>query len=63
MTKAVEATRRNHPRVKVLARGSHLVRGSAGNLYTVSMEREGAYKTVDCGCVAGQFGTPSVPNA
>ena len=58
MTKAIEAAKRNHPRVKVLALGSYLVKGSAGNFYTVSMGRDGAHKTIDCGCVAGQFGTP-----
>src|SRR3712207_6447032 len=58
MRKAIETAKRNHPKVKVLSLGRYLVRGSAGNFYTVSMGRDGAHKTIDCGCVAGQFGTP-----
>ena len=58
MTKAIEAAKRHHPRVKVLALGHYLVQGTDGNFYTVAMGRDGAHKTIDCGCVAGQFGTP-----
>jgi len=58
MTKAIETAKQRHPKVKVLSLGRYLVRGSAGNFYTVSMGRDGAHKTIDCGCVAGQFGTP-----
>jgi hypothetical protein len=58
MKKAIETAKQHHPKVKVLALGTYLVRGSAGNFYTVSMKREGAHKAIDCGCVAGQFGTP-----
>lgn len=58
MEKAIERARANHPRVKVQTLGSYLVRGSAGNFYTVTMSREGALKAIDCGCVAGQFSTP-----
>ena len=58
MTKAIEAAKRHHPRVKALSLGHYPVQGSAGNFYTVAMGRDGAHKTVDCGCVAGQYGTP-----
>jgi hypothetical protein len=63
MGRAIETARRNHPKVKVLTLGSYLVKGSAGNFYTVSMSREGAQKTVDCTCVAGQYGTPCYHSA
>ena len=39
MAKAIETARRHHPKVKVLCLGSYLVRGAAGNFYTVSMKR------------------------
>ena len=63
MAKAIEAAKRNHPKVKVLALGRYLVRGSVGNFYAVTMLRQGAQKVIDCGCIAGQFGTPCYHSA
>jgi hypothetical protein len=63
MEKAIETARRRHPKVKVLVLGSYLVRGAAGNFYTVSTGREGRNRTIDCGCVAGQYGVPCYHSA
>ena len=63
MTKAIETAKRSHPKVKALAIGHYLVRGSAGNFYAVTMHRQGAHKAIDCGCVAGQYGTPCYHSA
>ena len=58
IAKAIETAKRNHPKVKVLSLGRYLVRGSAGNFYTVTMKCEGVHRTIDCGCIAGQHSTP-----
>ncbi len=56
--KAIERARANHTMVKFQKFGEYLVKGNAGNFYTVRCERRGGEKRVDCTCVAGQFGTP-----
>ena len=56
--KAIERAKEVHPKVHVKGFGEYEVTGSAGALYTVKCERKGSLKTVDCNCVAGQYGTP-----
>lgn len=56
--KAIERARRRHTSVKFVAFGTYLVRGAAGNFYTVRCERRGGQKVVDCSCAAGTFGSP-----
>ncbi len=56
--KAIERARAVHPKVHVKTFGEYEVSGSAGNTYTVRCERRNNLKTVDCTCVAGQYGTP-----
>ncbi len=56
--KAIERAKAVHPKVHVKGFGEYEVSGSAGALYTVKCERKGSLKTVDCTCVAGQYGTP-----
>jgi len=56
--KAIERAKAVHPKVHVKAFGEYEVSGSAGNTYTVRCERRNNLKTVDCDCVAGQYGTP-----
>lgn len=58
MKKAIERAIARHPRVIVKRFGEYQVTGSAGNLYTVTCERRGTAKVVDCECVAGKFGSP-----
>ena len=55
ITKAVERAKANHTLVRF---GEYLVRGAAGNFYTVRCERRGSVKVVDCTCTAGTFGSP-----
>ena len=56
--KAIERAKAVHPKVHVKGFGEYEVSGSAGGTYTVKCERKGSLKTVDCNCVAGQYGTP-----
>jgi hypothetical protein len=56
--KAIERAKANHTFVKFVRFGEYMVRGSAGNFYTVKCERRGALKVVDCTCTAGTFGSP-----
>ncbi len=56
--KAIERAKEVHPKVHVKGFGEYEVTGSAGALYTVKCERRNNLKTVDCNCVAGQYGTP-----
>ena len=56
--KAIERAKEVHPKVHVKTFGEYEVTGSRGNQYTVKCERKGSLKTVDCDCVAGQYGTP-----
>ncbi len=55
---AIERAKAVHPKVHVKTFGEYEVSGSAGSTYTVRCERRGSLKTVDCTCVAGQYGTP-----
>ena len=55
--KAIERAKANHALVKFVRFGEYLVKGSAGNFYTVRCERRGSMKVVDCNCVAGTFGS------
>jgi hypothetical protein len=57
LAKAIERAKANHTLVKFLGFGVYLVKGSAGNFYTVRCERRDGRKVVDCNCVAGQFGS------
>jgi hypothetical protein len=57
IAKAVERARARHTFVKFVRFGEYLVRGAAGNFYTVACERRGRLKVVDCSCVAGSFGS------
>ncbi|HYX42900.1 MAG TPA: hypothetical protein VE821_14435, partial [Pyrinomonadaceae bacterium] len=54
--KAIERARANHTFVKLVRFGEYMVKGSAGNFYTVRCEKRGSVKVVDCSCVAGTFG-------
>jgi hypothetical protein len=56
--KAIERAKEVHPKVHVKGFGEYEVTGSAGSTYIVRCERRGSLKTVDCTCVAGQYGTP-----
>ncbi len=57
--KAIERAREVHPKVHIKTFGEYEVTGSAaGSTYTVRCERRNNLKTVDCTCVAGQYGTP-----
>ena len=56
--KAIERAKKVHPKVHVKGFGEYEVTGSAGALYTVKCARRNNLKTVDCNCVAGQYGTP-----
>lgn len=58
MSKAIERAKAHHPKVKIQAFGRYLVKGAAGNFYTVTCERRGNERHVDCACTAGQYGTP-----
>lgn len=58
IAKAIERARANRTFVRVRRFGEYLVRGSAGNFYTVRCGRQDGQKIVDCECVAGRFGTP-----
>lgn len=56
--KAIERAKSHHTVVKFRRFGEYLVRGAAGNFYTVRCERRNGQRVVDCECPAGQFGTP-----
>ena len=57
--KAIERAKAHHTAVKFQQFGEYLVKGSAGNFYTVRCERRSnGERAVDCSCVAGQYGTP-----
>ena len=58
LQKAIERAKANHTAVKFVRFGEYMVRGAAGNFYTVKCERRGSVKVVDCDCVAGTFGSP-----
>ena len=55
---AIERAKAVHPKVHIKTFGEYEVTGSAGSVYTVRCERRNNIKTVDCTCVAGQYGTP-----
>jgi len=55
---AVERAKANHTLVKFVRFGEYMVKGAAGNFYTVRCERRGGVKVVDCTCTAGIFGSP-----
>lgn len=55
--KAVERAKAHHPSVRFIRFGEYLVKGSAGNFYTVKCERRNGLRVVDCNCVAGTFGS------
>ena len=64
LQKAIERAKANHTAVKFQKFGVYLVKGSAGNFYTVRCERRGnGERAVDCSCVAGQYGTVCYPSA
>jgi hypothetical protein len=56
--KAIERAKQVRPRITVKTFGEYSVSGASGNTYTVRCERRDGLKTVDCDCVAGQYGTP-----
>jgi hypothetical protein len=56
LAKAIERAKAYHTLVKFVGFGVYLVKGSAGNFYTVRCEKRDGLKIVDCSCVAGQFG-------
>ena len=58
ISKAIERAKARHTAVKFVRFGTYLVRGAAGNFYTVRCERRGNLKVVDCTCTAGSFGSP-----
>jgi len=58
LQKAIERARANHTLVRFVRFGEYLVRGSAGNFYTVRCERRDSLRVVDCNCTASTFGTP-----
>lgn len=58
ISKAIERAKAHHTAVKFVTFGTYLVRGAAGNFYTVRCERRGNLKVVDCSCAAGTFGSP-----
>lgn len=58
LQKAIERAKAHHTFVRVSRFGEYLVKGSAGNFYTVRCERREGERVVDCSCIAGQFGTP-----
>jgi hypothetical protein len=60
---AIERAKANHTLVRFVHFGEYLVKGSAGNFYTVRCERRGSLKVVDCNCVAGSFGDPCFHSA
>ncbi|MBA3804112.1 MAG: hypothetical protein H0X14_00125 [Acidobacteria bacterium] len=55
--KAVERAKARHTLVRFVRFGEYLVRGAAGNFYTVKCEKRGSMKVVDCNCVAGTYGS------
>jgi hypothetical protein len=57
IAKAVERAKARRTFVKFVRFGEYRVRGAAGNFYTVTCERRGGLKVVDCSCVAGSFGS------
>lgn len=63
LSKAIERAKARHTSVKFVRFGEYMVRGAAGNFYTVRCERRGGLKVVDCSCVAGTFGTPCAHSA
>jgi hypothetical protein len=58
IAKAAERAKAVHPKVSVKRVGEYAVTGHAGALYTVRCERRNGFKTVDCSCPAGTFGSP-----
>ena len=57
IAKAIERAKANHTFVKFVSFGHYMVKGSAGNFYTVKCEKRDGLKVVDCSCVAGMYGT------
>jgi hypothetical protein len=57
IAKAIERAKANHTFVKFVRFGEYMVRGAAGNFYTVKCEKRDGLKVIDCSCTAGSFGS------